>query len=391
MIFQAYDEDLIRNLQIQDTAKELLENGRLTPPQYKQIKTAFPIDFKQGSPFVRIGLFLFTSLCIVFSIFLFIWITGSIDNDQRGMGGLLLFFGIGLTALNEYVIKTEHWYRQGSDNALCYGAIICLVTGLSFMFQIFQPLPIAVISLIFLTLATVRYGDPVLAFGAFYTLILSFTIGFGDSNLPRMAMPIVCAALSLGVYFFVKTAVKNEKWFYWEDCFNVLEIMGLVGFYGSLNYYTVAQVFENRAYNVVENGAENVFSLPFSLFFAVLTAVIPVVYLVTGIRKKDRILWILGSLGIVASIVTYRHYHSVMPIEWAFTLAGIALLALAIFLMKYLKTPQNGFVYQPEKNKNNVLESLIVNQFMPQSPQNSEGGVEFGGGDFGGGGASDNY
>jgi uncharacterized membrane protein YgcG len=391
MIFQAYDEDLIRNLQIQDTAKELLENGRLTPPQYKQIKTAFPIDFKQGSPFVRIGLFLFTSLCIVFSIFLFIWITGSIDNDQRGMGGLLLFFGIGLTALNEYVIKTEHWYRQGSDNALCYGAIICLVTGLSFMFQIFQPLPIAVISLIFLTLATVRYGDPVLAFGAFYTLILSFTIGFGDSNLPRMAMPIVCAALSLGVYFFVKTAVKNEKWFYWEDCFNVLEIMGLVGFYGSLNYYTVAQVFENRAYNVVENGAENVFSLPFSLFFAVLTAVIPVVYLVTGIRKKDRILWILGSLGIVASIITYRHYHSVMPIEWAFTLAGIALLALAIFLMKYLKTPQNGFVYQPEKNKNNVLESLIVNQFMPQSPQNSEGGVEFGGGDFGGGGASDNY
>jgi hypothetical protein len=391
MMIQAYDENVIRNLQLQDKAKELFNDGRLTPPQYKQVKTAFPIGFKQGNPFVRIGLFLFTSLCIAFSIYLFIWVTGSIDNGQRGMGGLFLFFGIGLTALNEYFIKTRHWYRQGSDNALCYGAIICLVSGLSFMFQIYQPLPIAVISLIFLTLATVRYGDPVLAFGAFYTLILSFIIGFEESNLPRIAIPIVCAALFLGVYFFAKTAMKNEHWFYWEDCFNILEIMGLVGFYGSLNFYTVAQIFGNRLDNVVGNGAENAFSMPFSIFFAILTAVIPVVYLVTGIRNKDRILWILGSLGIVASIMTYRHYHSVMPIEWAFTLAGMALLALAIFLMKYLKTPQNGFIYQPEKKKSNILESLIVNQLIPQSPQNTGGGVEYGGGDFGGGGATDNY
>jgi hypothetical protein len=399
MIFQAYDENVVRNLQLQDTAKELLDDGRLTPPQYKQVKTAFPIGFKQGNLFVRMGLFLFTSLCIAFSIFLFIWLTGSIDNEQRGMGGLFLFFGIALTALNEYFIKTRHWYRQGSDNALCYGAIICLVTGLSFVFQIHQPLPTVVISLIFLTLATVRYGDPLLAFGAFYALILSFIIGFDDSNLPRVAIPIVCAALSLGVYFFVKTAMKNEHWFYWKDCFHVLEIMGLVGFYGSINYYMVAQFFEtrvennfeNEAGNVAGNVAEIVFSMPFSIFFAFLTAVVPLAYLALGIRNKDRILWILGSLGIVASILTYRFYHSIMPIEWALTLAGIALLALAIFLMKYLKTPQNGFVYQPKKNKNNLIESLIVNQFMPQTPQNREGGVEFGGGDFGGGGASDNY
>jgi hypothetical protein len=383
MIFQAYDENVVRNLQLQSTAKELLSDGRLTLPQYKQVKTAFPIGFKQGNLFVRIGLFLFTSLCIGFSIFLFIWITGSIDNDQRGMGGLFLFFGMALTALNEYFIKERHWYRQGSDNALCYASMMCLVTGLGFVFQIHQPLPTVVISLILLTIATVRYGDPLLAFAAFYALILSFIIGFDDSNVPRFIIPLVCATLSLGVYFFVKTAMKNEHWFYWKDCFTILELAGLVGFYGSLNYYVVAQIFENT----IENG----FPTSFSTFFAFLTAAVPIAYMVIGIRNKDRILWILGSLGIVASILTYRYYHAVMPIEWALTLAGMALLALAILLMRYLKNPRNGFVYQPKKNKNNLIESLTVNQFLPQSPQNTEGGVELGGGDFGGGGASGEY
>jgi hypothetical protein len=395
MIFQAYDENAVRNLQLQSTAEELLEDGHLTTPQYEAVKTAFPVDFKQGNLFVRVGLFLFTGLCIAFSIMLMGWLSGSFNS----LDVLLLFFAVVLTLLNEYFISDRHWYRHGSDNALCYASIFCYVGGLNFALGIHQPLPTVVISLIFLTLATVRYGDPLLAFGAFYALILSFIIGFDDSNLPRIAIPIVCAALSLGVYFFVKTAMKIEHWFYWKDCFNVLEIMGLVGFYGSINYYMVAQFFETRVENSFDNEVGNVagnvaeigFSMPYSIFFVVLTVVVPLAYLVIGIRKKDRILWILGSLGIVASILTYRVYHSIMPLEWALTLAGLAFLSLAIFLMKYLKTPQNGFVYQPKKNKNSLIESLIVNQFMPQTPQNTEGGMEFGGGDFGGGGASDNY
>jgi hypothetical protein len=383
MKFQAYDETTIRNLQIQITAKELLHDGRLTLPQYKESKKAFPINFKQGNLFVRVGLFLFTSLCIGFSILLIMWMTGGIDSGEKSVGSLLLFFGVTLAVLNEYFIRERQWYRQGSDNAFCYAVIICLSTSFSILLGLKTGTPISVLVTLLMTIAAVRYGDPLLAFGAFYGLIYAFLFAFDATEMPQMVLPFVCAATSLAVYFFAKNGLKKVDWFYWEDCFKVLEIAGLAGFYGFINYNVVDML--------LHNDPEVSIPKPFNFIFAFLTAVVPLVYLAYGILKKDRILWILGGLGIVASILTYRIYHSIMPLEWALTLAGIVLLALAIILMQYLKTPHNGFSYEPKRQKNNALESLIVSQLLHQTPSNTEGGIEYGGGDFGGGGASGEF
>jgi hypothetical protein len=383
MKFQAYDEATIKNLQIQIAAKELLQDGLLTLPQYKESKKAFPINFKQGNLFVRVGLFLFTSLCVGFSILLFMWLKGGIDSGEKSMGGLLLFFGVSLTVLNEYFIRERHWYRQGSDNALCYASLLCLGISFSILMNIKNETLIAFMATLLMTIAAVRYGDPLLAFGAFYGLIYAFLFAFDATEMPQMVLPFVCAATSLAVYFFAKNGLKKVDWFYWEDCFMVLEIAGLAGFYGFINYNVVDIL--------LHNDPEVSISMPFNFIFALLTAVVPLVYLAYGILKKDRILWILGGLGIVASILTYRIYHSIMPLEWALTLAGIILLALAIILMQYLKTPRNGFSYEPERHRNNALESLIVSQLLHQTPSNTEGGIEYGGGDFGGGGASGDY
>jgi hypothetical protein len=383
MTFQAYNEISVRNLQLQDVAEELLVEGKLTPPQYEQVKEAFPIEFRLSHAFVRLGLFLFTGLCVIFSIALTSWITGNIDSSQSGWGVLLLFFGVTLTALNEYLIRERRWYRQGSDNALSYASVICWVLGIGLIGHFESSLSYSVLTLLFLTIATVRYGDPLLAFGAFYTLILSFIIAFDDNEISMIAVAFACATLSFTVYFFSKTALKRDDWFYWEDCFKILEIAGLVGLYASVNYFVVAELL-----NV--NPVGNIPS-PYKYIFTFLTTLVPVLYLMLGIQTKDRILWIMGSLGIVASIITYRYYFSIMPIEWALTLAGVALLLLAFFLLKYLKTPRNGFSYHPERGKTSFLESLVVNQFLPQTPSSIDDGVKMSGGDFGGGGASDEY
>ena len=382
MTFQAYNETAIRNFQMHHKAAELLEDGLLTPPQYEQIKTAFPIDLKQGNIFVRIGLFLFTGLCTLFSILFISWLTGFMDARQSSWGGLLLFFAVSLIALNEYLIRERHWYRQGSDNALCYAAIICLASGVGLLSKFDSPLDFSVLFLIFSTIAAVRYGDPLAAFGAFYALMLSFIIAYDTNDLPMIHLPFVGAILSFTVYFFAKTALKNDNWFYWEDCFMVLKIVGLVAFYGSINYYVVDKM--------LVNDPETSIPTPFNYIFTFLTTLVPLFYLIIGIQTKDRILWILGSLGIVVSILTFRYYHAVMPIEWALTLAGLALLALAVLLIHYLKTPRKNFAYQPERGKSSLIETLIVNQFLPQTHAN-EDTIQFGGGDFGGGGASEEY
>ena len=161
--------------------------------------------------------------------------------------------------------------------------------------------------------------------------------------------------------------------------------MSLVVLYGSINYFVVDKILLNNY--------ETSISTPYNWLFVVLTAVFPLAYLIVGIKNKNRILWILGSLGVVASILTYRLYFSVMPIEWALTLAGIFLLGLGFYLIKYLKTPQNGFIYSVKNSKSNFIESLVMNQLLQQSAQTGspENNIKYGGGDFDGGGAGSEY
>jgi hypothetical protein len=398
MIFQAYNETDVRNLQLREVADELLEKGQLTPPQYKQVETAFPIKFKQSNPFVRIGLFLFTSLCILFSTLFLGWIIMASESNKDSLAILCLFFALCLTALNEFFIRDRHWYRQGSDNALCYASIICFVVGFGLAFKVEANLSQALLCLFFLTLGAIRYGDPILTFGSFYTLITSISFVFEEKEISYLMLPFVGAGVALGVYFLAKYMSKQESLFYWKDCFTVLEIASLFVFYASINYWAVALLFEKSPTNEFsEGGVENLETLQnglspsFLIIFAVLTALVPLAYMILGIKNKDRILWIMGGLGIAASILTYRHYHSIMPFEWALTLAGIAFLALAYFLMHYLKAPRNGFVYAPERHKNSLIEALVINQLVQQTPAAPDDSVRYGGGDFGGGGASGDF
>lgn len=381
MKIQAYNETSVRNLQLIQTAENLLENGDLTPPQYEQVKTEFPVPFKQPNIFIRLGLLLFTSLCVIFSISLITFITGTLDSSSSGWGILSIIFAVSLTTVNEYFIRERQWYRQGSDNALAYASIGCFVMGISMLTKADSLSSLALLSFVSISIATVRYGDPLLALAAFYALLISFFSLIDDGQLPLILMSVAGAGLSILIYFFAQMASKRDDLFYWSDCFVVLKWAALGVFYASINYYVVGTIFQKN----YENGTPT----SYNTLFAVLTAVVPLVYLAVGIKTKDRTLWIMGFLGIVASIMTYRHYHSIMPIEYTLTLAGLAFLVLAFVLIKYLKTPKNGFAYQPKRHRSNLIESLVVNQLLQNAATSStpEQHVKFGGGDFDGGGA----
>ncbi len=384
MNIKLYDETAIRNLQINHKATELFDEGHLTPPQYEQVKTAFPVIINQPNLFIRLGLFLFTYLCLSFSIGLIAFLLSGGNFGEKGWGVLILILGIILTFLNEKFITERHWYRQGSDNALCYGAITCFVCGLA-LIGLDGFSTICLLSFVFISLSALRYGDPLLAFGAFYALLYTFIALIMENHLPLMTLPVIGSVLSLLVYYLSKTALKNDVLFYWEDCLRVLKITSLAALYCSINYYVVDKILLNNY--------ETSISRPYNMLFAALTALLPLVYLIMGIKNKDRILWILGSLGIVASVMTYRYYFAIMPIEWALTLAGIVVLTLAVYLINYLKTPQNGFVYLAKNNKNNFIESLVMNQLLQQAAHTTQtdGDIKYGGGDFDGGGAGSEY
>jgi hypothetical protein len=382
----AYDKTAVRNLQLQNAAATMQEEGQLTPPHYQAALGAFPVSFKTVNPIMRIGLFIFTSLCILFAISLMGWLIGF--PSEQILGGLMIICAIGLSFMSDFLIKDNHWYRHGSDNALCYAALICFCTGIVTLTKMNDIVAIGALFSILCAFFAWRYGDPVLALGTYCSLLWTITVFVDETHASALSAAFSIATISFATYVFSKNSLNNADLFYWEDCFKVLEIASLIGIYLSLNYYVVDSFHGQKNYLLPENELPK--PLPLAWFFTITTTLIPLIYFYLGIKNRDRILWILGSLGAVASILTYRHYHSIMPFEWALTLGGLAALGLAFFLIRYFKTPKMGISYEPNRSKSNIIEALVVNQFLQtDAPKQSD--TKFGGGDFGGGGASDNY
>ncbi|MBL7813430.1 MAG: hypothetical protein JNL70_00395 [Saprospiraceae bacterium] len=385
MIFQGYNETAVKHLQLNQVAENLFEEGRLTPPQYEAIKNEFEVTLKQPNIFIRIGLFLFTSLAILCTLLLLSFLLGMFHSSNNGWGFLIIIYGIGLFILGENLMRSNSWYRQGSDNAFIYASLICLVTGINVVLDINALWVVSLIAFVAIAAATVRYGDFFLALAGFYALLVCFLDLIVDSELPKLLLPIMASVISILIYAFAQSGSKREDLFYWSDVFLVLRIAALVVFYASINYFMVAAFWQNQP----DRGVP----MPFHWLFVALTVFVPVFYITTGIKNKDRVLWVLGALGVVASIMTYRYYRSILPIEWALTLAGLVLLFLALWLIKYLKTPKQGFAYLPDQHKPNILETLVMNQVLQQATVSSvpQSDLKLGGGDFDGGGAEGDF
>jgi len=105
-------------------------------------------------------------------------------------------------------------------------------------------------------------------------------------------------------------------------------------------------------------------------------------------------LWI-GLLGLGFSIYSIRFYYAILPIESALTLAGRVLFAFTYFSIKKIKGKETGITFQPDRfTKGNTLataEILIASQLGSKPKNNIESPIEFGGGDFSGGGSSGNF
>ncbi len=137
-------------------------------------------------------------------------------------------------------------------------------------------------------------------------------------------------------------------------------------------------------------------SIPLGFIFWIWTMLVPVAYILLGIRKKSAIFLRLGMVLAAASIATFRNYYHLLPIEAMLTLAGMILLAASYTIIKYLKTPHNGITYAEPEERSDFdklnIEALIVGQatsHLPTPAQHPTG--RFGGGTGGGGGSSGKF
>ncbi|MGZ3944469.1 MAG: hypothetical protein ACXVJB_05975, partial [Mucilaginibacter sp.] len=295
------------------------------------------------------------------------------------------------SALEVMVYKNKH-YRSGVDDALLYasagtfsGAVVMI-----FHYDYGQNNDVAIWGIIFLLalFLAARFTDILMTAlsGVSFFLFIYFTwtriIPSGAATVPFALM-----LASTGAYWFAYA--NRSRYSNYENCFIVAQIVCLLVLYAAGNYYVIQTLGDEL------RGQINT-PVRFSGFFWAWTIGLPFVYVGFGIKRKDTILLRAGLILIIAAAITFRNYYHILPLDITLTIVGALLLSIAYGIIKYLKTPKHGFTYAEQEDGHMMdrlkVESLVIAESFSTTPSASaDTGTKFGGGDFGGGGASSDF
>ncbi|GLU52440.1 hypothetical protein [Dyadobacter frigoris] len=376
-----YNETWIINLNIQNISQSWLKKNLITLKQLEQITTDFPESFYKPGIFVKTGLFLFTILAGSFfsgfiSLFFLENSTDKIFTVISIVCAICYFFAL------EYAIKDRKLFHSGIDNALLYMAAVAALVPVFLTFDHLKIWQYCLIVLIVNSFLVIRYADILIAFISVAALYVMFANIILASPQLKPILPF-CLMLISAIIYFLNQA---DYGLYYKNCQLVIKTVALMVFYLGGNYYVVREGNALLADLLTPIAPQ----IPFSALFYILTTTIPLTYIYFGLKNKDRILLITGLLTTAFSAFTYRYYFDIIPMEIILILAGFVLIILTISCIYYFKTARFGLSDEKSEGQNIAnLEALLIAHQFGQAPTGDH--LNFGGGDFGGGGAGNSY
>lgn len=383
--------------------------GALTAPQLAAIHAAYPLDCYRPAWPIRVALFVFTLIGIFLG-----------GGFLGGFAGLFAGFSLTgwatlalLAALGglEFVIRDKRLYHAGPDNALLYTALLAALilsarlygiatfddSGLDFSLNKLRLLPLLLVWQAVALAAVARYADRLAMAGAFGLYLLIVVILLLPWAWGRALLPFGLMAATGAVVWLTRAPRRaTSATYYYEGPRQTLRLLALIVLYLAGNYLVV------REGNATLRGDIVSAHPPLGGLFVFFTAAVPVAYVALGLRRHDRLLLTLGLVAFAFSTYTLRVYRSVLPPAVAATLAGAALVALAVFGLRYLRTARHGLTSLPDAGADNAddaanpfaranLEALAAAELTPIPAPDAGPATTFGGGQFGGGGASSGY
>jgi uncharacterized membrane protein YgcG len=353
------------------------------------VEKAFPVGFYTPNPFIRTGLFLLTVMITLFVAGLSASMFFS--GNEMSLGVMLAFWGMVCYGALEFIIKNNHHYQSGVDDALLWMSAAFIIGGINTITPV-SPTGNAMLIFILALYLSLRFADMLMSTVATLALLIALFLLYTKlGSFAKATAPFLLMMVCVFLYFPAKKMMKIAACSHYGNCLIAIAITALTGFYAAGNYFVVREA--GRALlNLRLPEAE---SIPFAWLFWILTILVPITYVARGVQKKDRVLLRTGFLLSAASILTIRYYYHFMAAETAMTIAGTALIIVAWTLIKYLHRPKYDFTcrVQPDKYFMDRLnaEALVIGTAAgsPQQPVSSS--TEFGGGSGGGGGATGNF
>ena len=385
----AYNTEWLNNLLIGEELQTAFKKENITTEEYSAAKKLYPVGFYTPNIYIRAGLFILTLIIIGFSYGL-IFILFNESNIGNIFSILCFTFSVLCYVTLELIIKKKHHFKSGVDDALLWAsggllyAAIFLVSDMNFVI----PMIFIFIYSIYLTH---RFANALMGAVILYSGLLILSLSFFTLlRYTGIFVNLFLFIISGFTYFLSKKAALKINFKFYKNAFIVIQVVALILAYKNINYYFVLFYMQLND----GKGASN-FASVLSILIWILTISLPFCYIYMGIKNKDRLIGRVGLVLIVAIVFTIRQFYSLLPIEILMLSGGVILIALAYYLSEYLQPEKYGFTSLPVSaelsNGRSQIESLIIAETFSGMPQPTTSTTNFGGGNFGGGGASGEF
>lgn len=385
----AYNTEWLNNLLIGEELQTAFKKENITTEEYSAAKKLYPVGFYTPNIYIRAGLFILTLIIIGFSYGL-IFILFNESNIGNIFSILCFTFSVLCYVTLELIIKKKHHFKSGVDDALLWAsggllyAAIFLVSDMNFVI----PMIFIFIYSIYLTH---RFANALMGAVILYSGLLILSLSFFTLlRYTGIFVNLFLFIISGFTYFLSKKAALKINFKFYKNAFIVIQVVALILAYKNINYYFVSFYMQLND----GKGASN-FASVLSILIWILTIALPFCYIYMGIKNKDRLIGRVGLVLIVAIVFTIRQFYSLLPLEILMLSGGVILIALAYYLSKYLQPEKYGFTSLPVSaelsNGRSQIESLIIAETFSGMPQPTTSTTNFGGGNFGGGGASGEF
>ena len=387
----AYDFNELEKKCILSDAKTLFKSNVISDEQHHKINEQFKSKLYTPNVFVRALLFILTYIGILTLMGPISLIFGE-GIDETGMRIMAVLLGLAvLLILDVNLVRKNHHYKSGVTEATLLTGLLLLGFGL-LGFSNHAELTYLFLGLVFSFYAAVRYLNlialiAVLCFtGAIVFQLLISTGGWAKAVIPFAVMALYSLLFWLGVKL-----EKRLSSFVFNDHFIILKVFCLLMIYLGGNYFVVRELSAELMGVWVEPGTD----IPFAFLFYFFTAFIPIGYVVYGIKKKSILFVRVALLTIVLSIVTLKIYFSLGAPIVTITLSGAVMIGLSLLLFRYLKKPKKGYTREKlldDKWDSSDLTAFVISQSLSgHKIASSDDKLEYGGGEFGGGGAGGEF
>jgi hypothetical protein len=401
---RAYSASSEEALRTRNLLKDWAGEGFLTETQYQRMEQETVCELRRTNIVLRLVLFLFTLIIAGAAVGLFFLVFLSRPAAQTTGIFLLIFAAISYAGA-EFAVSQGRLYRYGIEEALAACSVGFLCAGLQLALFSGRPYPPKPDGMEFIVPAAGAIVSLWIwrRFGLSYAFLAAMIFvvwlpGYWTSS--HSARHLIVAAFYAAGLITVAAVRSRHRFTYLNDGYSIVEALLWLGIYLAFNLQLSSVNLTGQWWGGLRTTTE--FSRVFYWATWVLIWCLPPAVLARGLRRKDRFVISAGAIAAILTLVTNKPYLGWQRHTWDPMLLGALLIGVALFIRRWLAGGlggiRHGFIAQRLSGKDkywmnaaSAAFGLASPQSITPSPQTGSPGVQFGGGDSGGGGATSDF